>query len=257
LNGLVFLLIGLQLPWILASIHEYKFSTMVMYGAIFSILLILLRIVWVFPGSWLANFVRCRMHHIHEKPPRPREVFVVGWTGMRGVVALAAALSLPTLLANGNPFPQRDLIVFLTFTVILVTLVLQGVTLAPLVRKLGLADTAGTNCEELEARRIVMEAALSHLASVKETRSGVPDEIFDDIIGHYQHRLASLEPAQANEEHVSNHFSYLEISRETAGIERDTAVRLRNEGRINDQVLRRIERELDLNESRYADTIDE
>jgi monovalent cation/hydrogen antiporter len=98
-----------------------------------------------------------------------------------------------------------------------------------------------------------MEAAVSYLESAKESRPNVSEEIFDDIVGHYRHRLASLRPAEADAEHVSQHFSYLELSRESARVERETAVRLRNEGRINDQVLRRIERELDLTESRFAD----
>ena len=257
LNGLVFVLIGLQLPFILKSIRGYSHAQMIRDGAIFSVVLILLRLAWVFPGSWLANFVRCRFNHKTETAPGPREVFVIGWTGMRGVVSLAAALSLPTMLENGTQFPQRNIIVFLTFCVILVTLVLQGLTLAPLVRRLGLANAGGPDCEEEEARRIVMEAAVSYLESAKESRPGVPGEIFDDIVEHYQHRLASLRPGEANPEHVTNHLSYLELSRETARVERQTAVRLRNEGRINDQVLRRIERELDLTESRFDNSGEE
>jgi len=257
LNGLVFLLIGLQLPVILTSIRGYKLSELVLDGAVFSLILILLRLLWVFPGSWLANFARCRFHHTSEELPNPREVFVVGWTGMRGVLSLAAALSLPAALHDGSPFPQRDFIVFLTFAVILVTLVLQGLTLTPLVRALHLEGPACPNCEEDEARRIIIEAAVSHLESIKEERPEVSDHIVDDIIGHYRHRLASLDPTEADSEHVSHHFSFLEISREAARIERDTAVRLRDEGRINDQVLRRIQRELDLIESRFIQVDEE
>ncbi len=131
LNGLVFVLIGLQLPAIRASIRDYSLSTLVTNGTIFSILLILLRLVWVFPGAAVSWFVRTRLLHQKERRPSNRGVFVLGWTGMRGVVSLAAALSLPVLLADGSPFPQRNLIVFLTFCVIFVTLVLQGVTLPP------------------------------------------------------------------------------------------------------------------------------
>jgi len=257
LNGLVFLLIGLQLPSILASIREYSLSRMMLDGAIFSLVLIALRLAWVFPGSWLANFVHCRIHHTKKRAPRPREAFVIGWTGMRGVVSLAAALALPTVLADGSPFPQRSFIVFLTFSVILVTLVLQGVTLAPLIRLLGLGGSAGPSCEEQEARRIVLEAALAYLETTKAERVNVSDEIFDDLIGHYRHRLATLEPTEADQEHVAHHYSFIEISRETARIERETAVRLRNDGRINDQVLRRIERELDFEDSRFSNAYDE
>ena len=257
LNGLVFVLIGLQLPFILESIRGYSHLQMMVDGAIFSLVLILLRLAWVFPGSWLANFVHCRWNHKKEKAPGPRGVFVVGWTGMRGVLSLAAALALPATLEDGSRFPQRNIIVFLTFCVIFVTLVLQGLTLAPLVRWLGLANAAGPDREEQEARRIAMEAAVSFLESVKESRPSVPEVVIDDLVEHYRHRLASLLPAQANQEHLSHHFSYLELSRESARIERETAVRLRDEGRINDQVLRRMERELDLSESRFADPGDD
>jgi Na+/H+ antiporter len=256
LNGLVFVLIGLQLPFILAAIRDYSHAAVLRDGAIFSLVLILLRLAWVFPGSWLANFVHCRLHRTNEMLPQPRVVFVIGWTGMRGVVSLAAALALPTVLANGNAFPQRDLIVFLTFSVILVTLVLQGLTLAPLVRWLGIQGNSGPDAEEQEARRIVIESALAHLESTREERPALPEHILDDIVGHYQHRLASLSPADADQEHVSHHFSFLELTREAAQVERETAVRLRDQGRINDQVLRRIERELDLAESRFEDEAD-
>jgi CPA1 family monovalent cation:H+ antiporter len=96
---------------------------------------------------------------LHQDAPLPpaRQIFIVGWTGMRGVISLAAAIALPQTLANGAPFVQRDLIIFLTFSVILVTLVLQGLTLPPLVRALGLAGASGRNCEEEEARRIILD----------------------------------------------------------------------------------------------------
>jgi monovalent cation/hydrogen antiporter len=262
LNGLVFVLIGLQLPWILASIHGYSFRSLAIDGAVFSLLLILLRMVWVFPGAHLAHFVRNRFDHQHEEPPKARQVFVLGWTGMRGVVSLAAVLSLPIVLSDGTPFPLRDVMIFLTFCVILVTLVLQGITLTPLVRFLGLAGSAGPNCEEREARRIVTEAALEHLESIRpqiedQSSGSEGDDVYEDLIGHYRHRLAGLNAGEEDQEHALHHQRFIDVSRETTRVERDTAVRLRNEGRINDQVLRRIERELDLNESRYIDPGDE
>jgi CPA1 family monovalent cation:H+ antiporter len=113
LNGLVFVLIGLQLRSIRASIREYDLSTLLSNGAFFSVVLILIRLVWVFPGAGVSWLVRTRFLQQNEGAPSARQVFVVGWTGMRGVVSLAAALALPSLLMNGNPFPQRNLIVFL------------------------------------------------------------------------------------------------------------------------------------------------
>ena len=252
LNGLVFVLIGLQLPIILASIRDYSFGKIVLDGAIFSLVLIALRMAWVFPGAWISGWLRTLSHHRKEAPLPPKQVFIIGWTGMRGVVSLAAALSLPAVLSDGRPFPQRDLIVFLTFCVILVTLVLQGITLTPLVRALGLEGSGGPDCEELEGRRLVIDAAVAHLESARLADVADSDEIYEDLIGHYRHRLASLEPEDENEDHAQHHHRYREISREAESVERKTAVQLRNEGRINDAVLRRIERELDLNESRFT-----
>ena len=111
---------------------------------------------------------------------------------MRGVVSLAAALALPSKLADGTPFPHRDLIVFLTFCVIVVTLVLQGITLPALIRALGLSGSGGPNCEEREARRIVIEAALAHLEAGKAKDSQALAGLYDDLANHYRERLAGL-----------------------------------------------------------------
>jgi hypothetical protein len=251
LNGLVFVLIGLQFPTIRASIHSYHLSTILTYGALFSVLLILLRLSWVFPGAHLAFFLRRRIGHQKEEAPEARQLFVLGWTGMRGVVSLAAALALPTLLKDGSPFPHRDLIIYLTFCVILVTLVLQGLTLPPLIRLLGLAGGEGPDCEELEARRIAAQAALDQLESAKARDSEESAEIYDDLVKHYRHRLTTLK-VDANPKDVRASERHRALFLEGLGVERATAIRLRNEGRIGDSVLRRIERELDFDESRLT-----
>jgi hypothetical protein len=112
-----------------------------------------------------------------------------------------------------------------------------------------LAGAAGPNCEEQEARRIVIEAALSHLEEGKARDREELSGLYDHLAGHYRNRLASLHSADGNQEEAGDHDRYVDLSRETLRIERETAVRLRNEGRINDEILRRIERELDLSES--------
>jgi len=252
LNGLVFVLIGLQLPVIRASIRGYSLPTLIGYGALFSCILILLRLAWVFPGTAVAWLIRTRVLHQNERFPTQRAIFVLGWTGMRGVVSLAAALALPSLLADGSPFPHRGLIVFLTFCVIFVTLVLQGLTLPPLIRKMGLAGAAGPNCEEREARRIVIEAAVSHLKGARERDDEEFAELYDDLTGHYSQRLADLQAGKDENGDGADHSRHMVLTLETLGVERETAIRLRDEGRINDEVLRRIERELDLTESRIA-----
>ena len=252
LNGFVFVMIGLELRAILASIREYSLSSLLLDGAIFSALLIVLRLVWVFPGARVAWLLRTRIGKQQEARPRAREVFILGWTGMRGVISLAAALALPATLADGGLFPQRNVIVFLTFCVIFVTLVLQGLTLPPLIRLLGLAGAAGPNCEEREARRIVTQAAISHLEAAKARDREESSGLYEHLAGHYHQRLAGLEPGDGNQDAIAPHDRYVELSLETLRIERETAVRLRDEGRINDEVLRRIQRELDLNESQIA-----
>lgn len=256
LNGLVFLLIGLQLRTILSMIRDHSMLDLIRDGALFSATLIVLRMLWVFPGAYLSYFLRRRLDRHREPAPPPREIFVVGWTGMRGGLSLAAALALPALLDNGAAFPQREFIVFLTFCVILVTLVLQGLTLPALIRGLKLQGSAGPDCEEREARRLVLEAAVTHLEQSLLESGEKPDDIFKDVVGHYRLRLAGLSAAQ-DEEVSRNHRRYVDLSREAAKVERETAIRLRNEGRINDQVLRRLERELDLTESKYIQALED
>jgi NhaP-type Na+/H+ or K+/H+ antiporter len=168
INGLVFVLIGLQLPFVLAGIREYSMRSLILYGGAFSLVVIVLRLAWVYPGAYAGYWIRRHIFHQQAQYPSGKAIFVVGWSGMRGVIALAAALALPEVLADGSPFPHRNLIVFLTFCVILVTLVLQGLTLPPLMRLLGLAGAGGVNEEEKkEARRTMVVAALEHIKNAR------------------------------------------------------------------------------------------
>jgi CPA1 family monovalent cation:H+ antiporter len=255
LNGLVFMLIGLQLPFVLAGIREYSIWQLIQYGALFSGLLIVLRLVWMFPGAYVANIIRRKILHQDVTLPSPKGIFVVGWTGMRGVIALAAALALPETLGDGTPFPQRNLIVFLTFCVILVTLVLQGLSLAPLVRALGLAGTAAHQQEEEEVRRAMIEAALSQLERVRlKNGEATQGALYEDIEIRYKRKLANLlgqdDQGVAADRHA--YAQHLALTRDLLNTERKTALRLRESGRINDEVLRKVEHELDLAETRLS-----
>jgi len=255
INGLVFVLIGLQLPFVLAGIHDYSMKTLILYGGLFSALVILLRIAWLFPGAFVANIVRRKIFHQNEPRPPVKGIFIVGWTGMRGVVALAAALALPETLSNGSPFPQRNLIIFLTFSVILVTLVVQGLSLPPLIRWLGLAGQNTIAAEEHEARRIMVETALQKIKSLRaENDSHHLTIAYDDAVSKYKRRLSAL-TGQSYADHgidAEDHAHVISLSLDLLRVERQTAVRLRNEGQINDEVLRNLERELDLTETRLA-----
>ena len=256
LNGVVFVLIGLQLPFVLEGIREYSMRDLALYGICLSALVIALRLIWMFPGAYVANWIRRRIQHQDDPLPPARAIFVVGWTGMRGVIALAAALSLPETLANGNPFPERNLIIFLTFSVILVTLVLQGLTLPTLIRVLGLAGTGGAmDSEQKEARRIMLETALRHIELQLGDESGENEgsqHLYKDLALHYRRRLAAIAGPPASEAGmgVSAYAQATRLSHDLIRIERQTAIRLRDEGVINDEALRHLERELDLSETR-------
>jgi monovalent cation/hydrogen antiporter len=256
LNGLVFVLIGLQLPYVLAGIHgRYGTGTLIFYGAVFSAVLILLRMIWVFPAVKIASFVeRHWLGHSGDEELKPREVFVVGWTGMRGVLALAAAISVPETLWNGQPFEARNLIVFLAFCVIFVTLVLQGLTLPALIRGLGLSAAVGMDPEEREARRIVLKAAIRYLEDGRKKGGPQLEHLYDDLVHRYRHKLALV--GESTEENVGEVniavYSRLQsIAEGTLEAERRTLIELRDNGRIGDDVLRTMERELDLAVSQY------
>jgi len=250
LNGVVFVLIGLQFPYILAITRgQYGLGALLRYGALFSALVVLLRVFWVFPGARLAYFIRRRVLGQPENTPPPRQIFIIGWTGLRGVIALAAAMALPRMLSDGTPFPQRTLIIFLTFCVIVVTLVGQGLSLPPLIRALGLAGDDRANCELVEAQRIVLETALRHVEQARAKDDPRWAGLYDDLAQHYRERLEALSDSQdGNGPEV--HRKYTELVRELLQVERETAVRLRNEGRVSDEVLRQIEHDIDLRDAR-------
>lgn len=250
LNGFVFMLIGLQLPSVMTGVSELPIGRLALYSLAFSLLLIVLRLVWTFPSTWIAHFVRARLLHHNELRPRARETFLVGWTGMRGVIALAAAMSLPETMADGSPFPHRDLIIFLIFSVILITLIAQGLTLPALIQWLGLTGAAESANELAQARRLVLETALDHLEETCRVRGPEDVALYRDIENHYRGRLSMLNnSAGVDKTRGSDFVRYMSLSRELLEVERRNALRLRDEGRISDESLRIIEHELDVNET--------
>jgi monovalent cation/hydrogen antiporter len=254
LNGIVFILIGFQLPFILGDIHDQSKIQLVWDAAAFTAFVIALRLVWVFVGVWLAYFIRTRLLHHEDTKPIAKQVFLVGWTGMRGVLALAAAISLPTALNNGDPFPNRNLIIFLTFCVIFVTLVLQGLSLPWVIRKLDLTVSPGSNLEEREARREILQTVLKYLSALEAKAKPDHLPIYQDLARHYQARLILLEAGDKHsqpEKDLRLVRYYRNVSQELRALERRTAIGLRNENKINDELLRTLERELDLSDARF------
>jgi monovalent cation/hydrogen antiporter len=257
LNGLVFILMGLQLRLILSGIHHRTVSQLIRYGITFAILVVALRIIWVFPGATIAGWIRHNLLHQAQPLPTGKQVFIVAWTGMRGVLALAAAISLPTVLQNGAEFPQRNFIIFLTFCVIFVTLVLQGLTLPAVIRKLGLAVGGEQNLEEQQARLVILHTVLDYLRDLSRESKSDHKEIYDDMIRHYKARATLVEGGGEEmrpEREIAMARYERNLGRELRALERSTAVILRNEDKINDELLRTIERELDLSEARYQNT---
>jgi hypothetical protein len=170
-------------------------------------------------------------------------------TTLSSPVSVSQANLLARRSANGADFPQRNLIIFLTFSVILVTLVLQGLTLPPLIRALGLAGASGRNKEEDDARRQMIAAALAQLRAEQERDGEQFNHVYEEIEERYRHRLGALQESERDSDsHESAAYvsRYKELLRQLMRIERHTAVSLRNQGRLNDEVLRRIEHELDL-----------
>ena len=251
LNGLVFLLLGLQLPRILSEIHGVSRGQLLAYGAFFSAFVIALRMIYVFPGAALSAWLH---KTIFKRPPADystRSTFLVGWAGMRGVLALAAAFSLPEKLNNGQPFPQRNIIIFLTFCVIFATLVLQGLSMPPLIRALGLVRKS-LHATDLEiARRHMIQEALDALAELRRSWSGQDMEVLNLIEQVYQGRLKTLEP----EIHTGSVLAIEEtrllkrISKQLREAERTMAFRLWDEEKIDDEVLRSLQYELDLRDA--------
>jgi monovalent cation/hydrogen antiporter len=205
---------------------------------------------WVYGETYIAYVVRRWVQKVEVKEPEPRGLFVIGWGGMRGVLSLAAAVSLPYALPGGGMFPQRSMIIYLAFCLIVATLVLQGLTLPWLIRSLGLSASGGNNDEEQEARRVMLREALVQLDR-KRSKNRDQSAMFGELIASYQRRLDAL-PAE-REEPAPGPVDQARWSDAILGaleVEREALIRLRNEGRIDDEGLRVLQRELDFAESR-------
>ena len=253
LNALLFLLVGLQLPTVLDGISGGSAAEIAAWGALVSGVVIVVRLTWELSVPYAIRLVGRR---VGELPRRPslRDRLITGWSGMRGAVSLAAALAIPLETDAGAAFPDRDLLVFLTFAVILATLVLQGLTLKPLVRRLGVRDDGADEREEITARIRVAEAALERL----EELGGEPwvnDDTLERTRGLFDYRrrrFAARAEGGGDGAFEERTAAYQRLLGELLAAERDELLALRNEGEISDEVRRRVERDLDFEESRIT-----
>ncbi|MGA8097917.1 MAG: Na+/H+ antiporter [Candidatus Cybelea sp.] len=246
LNGFAFLLIGLELPFIL-EVLEPHVRDYALAGLLLSVTVIVVRIAWIFPTSYLQWMLIPAIRKRDPKPAWPR-VAVLSWAGMRGIVSLAIALALPYTL-GGEPFPQRSVMIFFTFCVILVTLVVQGLTLGPLIERLGVTETSRSQKRETGVRIRALEAGIARVSDEASRRSSPLDrEIATRILEEYRRRVDVLrgkaemdETDQAGESHIDR-----SLQKEALAAERQAIAELRRAGEIPDEIYRSIEYDLDL-----------
>ncbi len=253
LNSLLFILIGLQLPTVLENLSDgYTVTALILYAALTVLAVMGTRLLWTFPMSYLSRSLRER-----EPAPPWRETTVVAYTGMRGAVSLAAALAIPLTTGSGAPFPGRDLILLLTFCAILVTLVGQGFSLPFVIRRLGLAgmETAEER-EEIEARLRTAEAALARIEElaaeewVREDTAGRLRDLYEYRRQRFATRFEKESGDGEDEDYEGRTLAYQRLRRELLGAERAALLRHRRERSISEEVRRRVERDLDLEDAR-------
>lgn len=211
---------------------------------------IVVRFVWVYPATYLPRLLSRRIR-TRDPYPRPAVPFLVAWSGMRGAVSLAAALALPSAFDDGD---ARDLVVFLTYGTILATLVLQGLSLPVLIRALGVADDDTLQRKENKARMLAAEAAITRVDELR-TEAWVRDETADRVRGLYEYRrrrfAARFDDDGSDSERIElRSADYQRLAREVLEAQRRAIIALRNAGRIDDEVMHRVERDLDLEDTR-------
>jgi Na+/H+ antiporter len=255
LNATLFILIGLQLPVIVDGVRESGLSTgtALAYGALASIVVIAVRFAWTFGTTVLIRAIDRRPSQRERRGTLAARI-LGSWVGMRGAVSLAAALALPLQTDAGAPFPDRDLILFVTFAVILVTLVGQGLTLPALIRRLHLHEEEGVEeREEIRARLAAAQAALGRIDELEDEEWTNDDTIVRvRALFEFRRRRFKVKAGKIEDEDgiEDRSLSYQRLMHELFGVQREALIELRNGGEISNEVMRRIERELDLEETR-------
>lgn len=247
LNGLVFILIGLQLPAIVEGLGDYSLAQAIAYGLIISALIIVIRMVWVYPATYIP---RLMSHKVRETEPLPslKAVFIVSWAGMRGVVSLASALSIPLTISETVLFPQRNLILFITFVVILVTLVFQGLTLPVFIHLMNMEKIDTTASEHEQEHQINLRMAQVSMDYLNENYQ---EELAKSpSLQQLNNRYTAILQNDKERQDKSMARNYRKILVELVDIRRAELTRLRAEHDFDDELLRKQEANLDLEEAR-------
>jgi monovalent cation/hydrogen antiporter len=253
IEGMVFLLTGLQARPMLAGIRSFTLQEMVLSGVVVSLVVILTRFAWMFPATYLPRWLFASIRRRDPSPPW-QFPFVLAFTGVRGIVSLAAALAIPLTTADGQPFPHRDLVLLLSFIVVFITLVGQGLTLPSLVQALKLSETGRREqCEqyidELRARILAIEVVIERVRALA-SENRIPGDVAERLHVHYSNRLELIENRSIEDEaHQQQVRLADEIELLLLGEEREAINDLYGRGRLKDETRRRIERELDLREA--------
>jgi monovalent cation/hydrogen antiporter len=250
-NAALFILVGLQLPSILDGIGGRSTGSVITDAVAVCATVIVVRFLWVMPATYLPRLL---WRHAREAGPPPpwQEPAIVAWTGMRGAVSLAAALAIPAAIDSGAPFPDRDLIVFLTYAVILCTLVLQGLTLPRLIAALHFGGEAPVAQREATARLLAARAAIDRINQLVR-EDWVREDTAERMRGLYEYRVRRFSARfdESDDGGIERRSQdYQRLRREVLEAERAEIIRLRNRGRIDDQIMHRIERDLDLEDTR-------
>jgi CPA1 family monovalent cation:H+ antiporter len=245
INGLVFTLIGLQLPWVVRDLDTATFLRYTGYSLALAVVVVVVRLIWVFPATYIPRWLSPTLRR-REPPPPWTVVAMVGWTGMRGIVSLAAVIAIPETLK------QRPLLIFLTYAVILVTLLLPALTLPRLKKWLKLEDGGDHQREEALARIAATEAVVARTGEWRERRA-YPEELLDPFRARFERRLRTIRPnvAETAASTISEEDLVLRrMTRESIEAERGVLVDLRRRGEIHDEVFHHLAYELDIEDMR-------
>ncbi|MGY0018588.1 Na+/H+ antiporter [Streptomyces sp. YJ-C3] len=262
LESAVFALIGLQLRVVLQDLGEYSVGQALWYAIAVFVLVVVIRFVWSYPATylplWLSSRIRERESDTDWKRP-----LIVSWAGMRGVVSLAIAFSIPLVTDEGEPFPARNLVLFLTFTTVIGTLVVQGLTLPPLIKLLKLPgrNVQAETLAEAQAQNVASTAAEERVdALMQDRRNCLPQPLQDRLHTVLERRRNSVwerlgQPNPVTGESADD--TYRRLAREAIAAEREVFVRMRDERRIDDEMMRTLLRKLDLEEAAAYREVDD
>ncbi|MEA2353819.1 MAG: monovalent cation/hydrogen antiporter [Thermoleophilaceae bacterium] len=250
-NATLFVLVGLQLRTVVKGLHGFSVGELAGYALAVSAVVILARIAFFFTMPYLIRVLDRRpVQRARRVGARYR--FVLAWSGMRGAVSLAAALALPLETDAGTPFPDRNLLIFLTFAVIFSTLVLQGLSLPALIRRTGIHADEAEDHEELRARLAATKAALAHIEELAD-EDWTRDDTIERMRGAYEYRkrrLAARAGKIEDDGYEDRSIAYQQTIQSVLAAQREALVRMRDERKISNEVMNRVLRELDLEETR-------